>query len=66
MQDLMCFKYQKYRDSGMVTKGAAADSSSTMARAILTLHYVLVTVYLKIIKTSHFCLKFTCWKNCFC
>jgi len=54
MQDLMCFKYQKYRDSGMVTKGAAADSSSTMARAILTLHYVLVTVYLKILKPHTF------------
>lgn len=34
----------------MMTKNAAADSLSKMARAILTLHYVLVTVYLERIK----------------
>lgn len=37
----------------MMTKNAAADSLSKMARAILTLHYVLVTVYLERIKKPH-------------
>lgn len=63
MQHVMYFEY-KYRGSVMMAKRAAADSLLEVARAILTLHYALVTVYLKIVTKT--CLKFRCWKNFLC